>query len=279
MDNHHNRKEEGFNFDEQQAGFVMGAVVGALVGGAAALLLSPKNGKEMREIVKKYSKELEREAHDLAKDARGTATSFKSVLQEGAVEVMEQAPEKLEQAGYQAQQLADDLSQRFESARDVVAELAEAFRSGWEEYGDDQPEDELDAAPALLTDDDVTESIMPQAAPEPILHNADSEADQEEEVVPVAPTQARRRTQVSTAYSMHSSVKEADELVEEKPEKAPEAKKEEPTKPKRAAAASYTRRVIDEPKKIETVKKPKAEEVADKKPAAPKKKLLFRRSS
>src|SRR5690606_14896065 len=129
----------GFKIDEQQAGFVMGAVVGALVGGAAALLLSPKNGQEMRAIVKKYSKDLEQEAHELAKDARGTAVSFKSVLQEGATEVIEQAPEKIEQAGYQAQQLADELSQRFESARDVVAELADAFKSGWEEYGDGQP--------------------------------------------------------------------------------------------------------------------------------------------
>ena len=47
------QKNQGFSVDEQQAGFVMGAVVGALVGGAAALLLSPKSGKEMRELVKK----------------------------------------------------------------------------------------------------------------------------------------------------------------------------------------------------------------------------------
>ena len=282
---HHKRKDENFSFDDQQAGFVMGAVVGALVGGAAALLLSPKNGKEMREIVKKYSKDLELEAYELAKDARGTANSFRGVLQEGATEVLEQAPEKLEQAGYQAQQLADELSQRFESARDVVAELAEAFRSGWEEYGEDQPEDELKAAPSLLNDDELPEVVKP-VEQEVVVDKAEAEEEEEseEDAAPhVAPLQARRRTHGGSHYSMHSSptVDDEPEVVKAAPHAQRESEKEDEPKPKRPAETpGYTTRVLDEPKKVEPAKsRAKSEDGPAKKTAEPKKKLLFRRSS
>lgn len=291
MDNHQ-KKDEGFKIDEQQAGFVMGAVMGALVGGAAALLLSPKSGKEMREVVKKYSKELEKEAHELAKDARGTAGSFKSVLQEGATEVLEQAPDKIEQAGYQAQQLADELNQRFESARDVVTELAEAFRSGWEEYGEDQPEDELKAAPSLL-EDDVVEPAQTQSeeasdevevVQKPILSSFEDldeeEGEEIEKVPPVVPTHARRRTHTSSSYSMHST-DVSPEVAEPTPAEARHEtpKNEEQPEHKKPATQSYTTRVLDEPKKVLTVKpQPKTDASSAKKAAEPKKKLLFRRS-
>ena len=282
---HHKRKDENFSFDDQQAGFVMGAVVGALVGGAAALLLSPKNGKEMREIVKKYSKDLELEAYELAKDARGTANSFRGVLQEGATEVLEQAPEKLEQTGYQAQQLADELSQRFESARDVVAELAEAFRSGWEEYGEDQPEDELRAAPSLLSDDELPEVVRPmeQVAVVEKAQDDVEEEPEEDESPHVAPLQARRRTHGGSHYSMHSSpaVDDESEVVKPAPHARRESEKEEEPKPKRPTEApGYTTRVLDEPKKVEPVKsKLRTEDAPAKKSAEAKKKLLFRRAA
>ncbi len=288
MDSHRHHQDEGFNFDEQQAGFVMGALVGALVGGAAALLLSPKNGKEMRQVVKKYSKELEQEAQELAKDARGTANSFRSVLQEGATEVMEQAPEKIEQAGYQAQQLADELSQRFESARDVVTELAEAFRSGWEEYGEDQPEDELKAAPSLLGEDEEVEEVKsePTPTPKPVLTNFDELDDDDEqeepETHPVAPLQARRRTHTGSAYSMHSTptIEEDQPVAKATPASHRPTKDEDPAPPKQLTAPSYTTRVLDEPKKVETAKsRTKTEDASAKKSTANKKKLLFRRSA
>ena len=219
------QKNQGFSVDEQQAGFVMGAVVGALVGGAAALLLSPKSGKEMRELVKKYSKDLELEAHELAKDARGTADSFKAVLADGANEVIEQAPEKIEQAGYQAQQLADELSNRFNSARDVVTELAEAFRSGWEEYGEDQPIDELAAAPALLADDEGEKNVSVsenQAVDNKVGHASQIEPQSEPSVntkpdlEPIIPSMASRRRSQPTAYSMHIANEQPATHAEEK---------------------------------------------------------------
>jgi len=285
QDNHHqknNHHGQGFSIDEQQAGFMLGAVVGAVVGGAAALLLSPKNGKEMREIVKKYSKDLESEAYELAKESRGVAKSFKTVLEEGAVEVMEQAPEKIEQASQQAQQLAGDLSERFESARDVVAELAEAFRSGWEEYGEDVAGDEEVevATPILFEAEDSTDESDTQAEPEEV-----------EEIIPHSPSYGRRRTHGASAYSMHTAnepIAVAEPEVEHK-EKEIEVKKvekeekvEEVKEPKaKTTRKAYTTRVVEEPRKVETKSKLKTsvDDSESKTSATPKKKLLFRRSS
>lgn len=227
------------SIDEQQTGFMIGAVLGALVGGAAALLLSPKSGKEMRDIVKKYSKELEAEAYELAKESRGVASSFKSVLEDGATEVMEIAPEKIEQASNQAQQLAEDLNQKFESARDVVSELAEAFRSGWEEYGEDHPaEQPIEPAPALFAeqkaDDDET-STTPEASTdvevvkEEMENDKDSSESMEEpEALPtIAPVQSRRRTQSVTSFSMHTQTASQPEA---KKESEPQSKVSKPAK-------------------------------------------------
>lgn len=288
----HNLNQHHTGIDDQQTGFVVGAVVGALVGGAAALLLSPKNGKEMRSIVKKYTKELESEMHDLAKDSKGVATSFRSVLEESATDVMEQAPEKIEQAGYQAQQLAEDLSHRFESARDVVSELAEAFRSGWEEYGEDHPEDEFKAAPALF-DEDLINNIASKS----------EAAAAEPESVIAAPVQSRRRVNTESGYSMHASQSVSEEVKEEPAKKAAAVKdavsaparrvevkaKEEKAKPvekvekESAPKPRYETRVLEkhQPSKNTGVSVKAKEPVAAGEAKAeekPRKKLLFRRS-
>ena len=242
---------------------------------------------------------------ELAKDARGTADSFKAVLADGANEVIEQAPEKIEQAGYQAQQLADELSNRFNSARDVVTELAEAFRSGWEEYGEDQPIDELAAAPALLADDEGEKNVSVsenQAVDNKVGHASQIEPQSEPSVntkpdlEPIIPSMASRRRSQPTAYSMHIANEQpathAEEKAEAKPKTVakPDAKQEvKPAKKevrepeavaKSSKPSSYTTRVLEETKKVEVAKPKAAKETAPKKAEAkPKKKLLFRRTA
>jgi gas vesicle protein len=316
---HENPKKHELSIDEQQAGFVLGAVMGAVVGGAAALLLSPKSGKEMRDLVKQYAKDIESEAYDLAKESKGVAKSFKSVLEEGATEVMEQAPEHIEKAGYQAQQLADDLSHRFESARDMVAELADAFKSGWEEYGDDHPADELErGAPALIADDvpvapKVVEPSPVAVEPATVKREPAVVEDAIDEILPPSPMQARRRTHAdtTTTFSMHANNKDLDvvEVVEKKeevvkkesPKSTPghsidsevkpakeavdKAKPEEP-KPDAEVKQSAEEKVMARPYTTRVIEEPRKvvsraskSEPIAETEAKPKKKLLFRRTA
>jgi gas vesicle protein len=65
------------------------AAVGAIVGAAAALLLAPKSGAEMREEVKKYAGEAKGKAEDF----------FKHTVAEKARQVKEQVQERFAKEG------------------------------------------------------------------------------------------------------------------------------------------------------------------------------------
>jgi gas vesicle protein len=118
---------------QEGQGFVVGAVVGALAGSIAAMLLTPKNGKEMRRVVLEYAKEWEGEAGDFGEEARHILNSIKNALDEGADQVLTQAPHVASQASHVASQAVNTVEEGYANSRDSVSEMVEAFRSQWQE--------------------------------------------------------------------------------------------------------------------------------------------------
>lgn len=64
-------------------GFLKGATIGAIIGAAAALLLAPKSGKEMRDDVKKM-------AQDLSKMISEKVSMMKEVSQESYERIVDE---------------------------------------------------------------------------------------------------------------------------------------------------------------------------------------------
>ena len=77
--------------DSQKKGFVLGAFLGGVAGGLAALLFAPKPGKELRkDITKKYG-----EASDKTKEMIDCLCDHASDLAEKAKEIAEDAKDLL----------------------------------------------------------------------------------------------------------------------------------------------------------------------------------------
>jgi gas vesicle protein len=70
---------------DQPQGFIAGVAVGAIAGGLAALFLTPKNGKEMRALLRDFAAEWEDEAVDMAAELGTILTAFQGAF-EGTVE-------------------------------------------------------------------------------------------------------------------------------------------------------------------------------------------------
>jgi gas vesicle protein len=130
--------EENNLFTESDGqGFVAGAIIGALAGSIAAMLLTPKTGREMRQVVKEYAKEWEGEAGDFAVEARQIITTIQGALGDGVEEFKEQAPKVSNQAAEKAAQAAAVVEETYSASRDTVSEMVETFRSQWAELEED----------------------------------------------------------------------------------------------------------------------------------------------
>ncbi len=68
------------------AGFSIGLVAGALIGGAIALLYAPKSGKDTQEMLKRKAMETREAALDLADAARDFATETADKVIKAAAE-------------------------------------------------------------------------------------------------------------------------------------------------------------------------------------------------
>lgn len=119
--------------ESQGQSFVVGAAIGAVVGGIAAMLLTPKTGKEMRALAREYAKEWENEAGDFAVEAKQIIGALKDALEEGTDQVAQKAPEIAAQTVQKASQAAEIVEDSYTNSRDTVSEMVETFRSQWQE--------------------------------------------------------------------------------------------------------------------------------------------------
>lgn len=93
-------------------GFLKGAAIGAILGAAAAFLMAPKSGKEMREQIKKMVSDLSKKIHEEAEKAGSlTKESYDRIVDT----------------------LVEEYKKGKDMAEDVMNEVKEELKSKWEE--------------------------------------------------------------------------------------------------------------------------------------------------
>ena len=105
--------------EDTSKGFVAGAFLGALVGSAAALLTSPKNGRDMRKIVQSVAHEWQDEASFLAKDAQEIMVQLQKSFEVDMT--AKHSPEVTQESEAVVAKVADTLERHFSSAKDLLA--------------------------------------------------------------------------------------------------------------------------------------------------------------
>lgn len=114
--------------------FLMGAVVGGVIGAAAALFLAPKTGKEMRDDfstqavqLKNKSIELSSTAKDKAVDltasAKDKAADFTSTAKDKAADLSSTAKEKATQLSAAAKEKSEDLKKNVQDQTEKVKSM------------------------------------------------------------------------------------------------------------------------------------------------------------
>jgi gas vesicle protein len=120
--------------DEQEHGFLAGLVLGAVAGGAAALLMSPKSGREMRALIKEVVQEWQGEASEAAGVTKEVLEAFEQALNEGAADVARRVPRQsqdvVDQAGRVFETAHDRVGAQYEQARHSVQEMVDSWKQG-----------------------------------------------------------------------------------------------------------------------------------------------------
>lgn len=122
MPNQYNYNDRGYTdsfyeeYEESGAGsFLLGAIVGGVIGAAAALFLAPKSGKEMRDDFSTQAAQLKEKGIEISTVAKDKATEFTSVAKDKATELSSVAKEKATEFS----SVAKDKASEFTSAAKV----------------------------------------------------------------------------------------------------------------------------------------------------------------
>jgi gas vesicle protein len=76
--------------------FLAGAIIGGVVGAAAALLMAPKSGEELREDIADKVQEISENTHDFADDIHEKGKRFANNASSGASSIVDQASDVIE---------------------------------------------------------------------------------------------------------------------------------------------------------------------------------------
>ena len=98
--------------DTDFGNFLIGFVVGGLIGAAAALLLAPQSGEETRMLIKEKSIELKDKAIETAEDARVRAEEGLEIAQAKAKVALEEVQLRAADLARMTKERAADMEQR-----------------------------------------------------------------------------------------------------------------------------------------------------------------------
>lgn len=143
MPNQNNYDERGYtdyfydDYEDSGAGsFLLGAIVGGVIGAAAALFLAPKTGKEMRDDLSTQAVHLKDKGIEISSAAKGKATEFTTVAKDKATEFTSVAKDKATEYSSAAKDkateyttAAKDKANEFTSlAKDKTDEVTKSFQ-------------------------------------------------------------------------------------------------------------------------------------------------------
>lgn len=102
--------------------FTTGMLFGAVAGGVAALMLTPKNGEENRQLVADYASTVANSAQKYGAQAHGVVQSGLKSATEISGDFVDNVKATANSAGIQFGEKNDELRAKIEAARDRIAE-------------------------------------------------------------------------------------------------------------------------------------------------------------
>ena len=111
--------------------FVKGAVIGGLIGAAAALLLAPKSGRELRSDISNKAQEVGSKTKEVATDLSVKATTAAKIVSEKAEDVVDKLRDTSTQFASQVKDAAQLKKEQLkQTTADVVNSVADELESG-----------------------------------------------------------------------------------------------------------------------------------------------------
>ncbi len=122
--------------------FTTGVLFGAVAGGIAALMFTPKNGEENRQLVADYANTLANSAQKYGAQAQGVVQSGLKSATEISGEFVDNVKTTANSAGEQFTEKNDELRAKIEAARDRIAEQVKKNNDAEEEPAKEDKEEE-----------------------------------------------------------------------------------------------------------------------------------------
>ena len=113
--------EESFSMK----GFTAGAIVGALIGAAAALLYAPKPGADVRQSVASQASTLKEKSVDLTSATKDKAAQLTSQIKEQSTQLVDKVKAKTSSATEDAEEAIEEVE--VEQVADAAEEAVEDF--------------------------------------------------------------------------------------------------------------------------------------------------------
>ncbi|WP_017379954.1 YtxH domain-containing protein [Paenisporosarcina sp. TG-14] len=103
--------------------FLIGALVGGIIGAATALFLAPKSGSELREDVSTQASHLKEKSVDLSSTAKEKTVHFSNQLKEKTVDLSAVAKDKTAQISTQLKEKSGPLVEKVKSIKSKMPTL------------------------------------------------------------------------------------------------------------------------------------------------------------
>jgi len=103
--------------------FLIGALVGGIIGAATALFLAPKSGAELREDVTSQASHLKEKTVDLSSTAREKTAQFSTQLKDKTVDLSSVAKDKTSQLSTQLKEKSGPLVEKVKSIKSKMPTL------------------------------------------------------------------------------------------------------------------------------------------------------------
>lgn len=100
--------------------FVLGAIAGAIIGAAAALLLAPKAGRDLRHDVSTQAVQLRHKSAELSAQAKEKTAELSAQAKEKTAELSSTAVDKTKELAAKAQPLTDKVTPLVEKVKAAV---------------------------------------------------------------------------------------------------------------------------------------------------------------
>lgn len=119
--------------DSGASSFLLGAIVGGVIGAATALFLAPKTGKEMRDDFSTQASQIKEKSIELSAIAKDKATEYGAVAKDKATEYGAVAKDKASEYGAIAKDKASDITT---IAKEKTEEVTKTIQQQSEQVAD-----------------------------------------------------------------------------------------------------------------------------------------------